>query len=260
MKVNVLRTVAGILLTGVFLACSVKEDRSGCPCRLMLDLSDVDTNVVKSLNLLVWSDDGLLGSDKIEADDFENTYVMKVSREKLRLNLWNGDYEGYDDFGEIRIPYGCECPQLYMQSMVADAVGETWFAKVRLGKNHCRLTVMMEGTDAVPYSFTFKGNIAGYNAEGRPSQGEFACVAYPEDERSSYAMVPRQVDNSLMLEVDDGTRVVKTFALGEYIAATGYDWTQSDLKDITIVIDYSITYIKVSVSGWAGEYLYNIVL
>lgn len=260
MKANMFRTVSGIMIYGLLLACSVKEDRGECPCRLMLDLSEVDTAVVKSLNLLVLSEDGYVESDKIEVNDFSDTYVMNVPREKLRVNLCSGEYEWADSQGEIHIPYGCECPKLYMQSMVADAPGETWSAKVRLGKNHCRLTVMMEGSDAVPYSFTFKGNVAGYNVEGRPAIGDFSCVAYPEDEGRSYAMVPRQVDNSLMLEVDDGTRVVKTFALGEYIAATGYDWTRNDLNDITVVIDYSITYVKVSVSGWDGEYLYNIVL
>jgi len=260
MRLRLFRFLICVLAVVMAAGCSIKEDRSGCPCRLVLDFSEVDTSVVKSLELLGLAEDRTVFSDMLPCDEFRNEYVCDVSRAPLRVNIWNVMTDRSEHSEGIVIPYGCECPQLYMHSFVADAVGEVWYGKVRLRKNYCRLTVVMEDCDQIPYSFTFRGCVDGYGADGMPSKGDFSCVAYPENVENPYALIPRQLDNSLMLDIDDGTRVVKTFALGEYIAATGYDWSLPDLKDMTIVIDYSMTYIKIAISGWDEEYLYNIVL
>ncbi len=260
MKQNVYRTLICLFAGTLFAGCSVKEDREDCPCRLVLDFSEVDTFLVKSVEVLGVTGENVAFSDTLSADDFGEKYICEVVRESIRINIWSTVDYGCSFPEGITIPYGFECPRLYMQSFVADATGEVWYGKVRLRKNHCRLTVVMEGCDEIPYSFTFRGNVDGYGMDGNPSEGEFSCVAYPETVGSSSALIPRQIDNSLMLDIDDGTRVIKTFALGEYIAATGYDWTQPDLNDMEIIIDYAVTYIKISIPGWDKEYLYNIIL
>ena len=40
--------------------CSVKEDRDECPCILVMDFSCVDTSLVKSVNVLAESPDGIV--------------------------------------------------------------------------------------------------------------------------------------------------------------------------------------------------------
>ena len=147
-----------------------------------------------------------------------------------------------------------------MHSFIADTEGELWRETVRLRKNHCRLTVMMDGVEEIPYSLTFKGNVDGYRLDGLPSSGDFSCVAYPSGTSESQALLPRQTDSSLLMEVDDGTSVTKTFAIGEYISSSGYDWTAADLEDMTIVLDYYITFIKITIREWDREYVYNITL
>ena len=99
-----------------------------------------------------------------------------------------------------------------------------------------------------------------YSLDGLPSEGDFACVAYPGESGNLQAGLPRQVDASLVLEVDDGTSVLKTFALGEYIVNGGYDWTAEELEDVTVTLNYQMTYVKISISGWDREYFYNIIL
>ena len=34
--------------------------------------------------------------------------------------------------------------------------------------------------------------------------------------------------------MSDRREFLKTFAIGEYVRACGYDWTEADLKDITL--------------------------
>ena len=187
-------------------------------------------------------------------------YICDVPHGDLRLNVWYITEERIDNEFGVVIPYGCECPVLYMASFMVDTWGESCREVVRVHKNYCRLTVVVEGVDDPPYSLTFKGNVDGYKLNGLPSEGDFACVAYPGEEGKLQAGLPRQVDDSLILEVDDGTTVLKTFALGEYIIKGGYDWTTEELQDLTITLDYQITYIKIAISAWDNEYFYNVIL
>jgi hypothetical protein len=46
-------------------------------------------------------------------------------------------------------------------------------------------------------------------------------------------------------------RIVRTFALGSYIAAAGYDWTAPDLEDLTLQVDISLTSVTFSTDLWS---------
>ena len=72
--------------------------------------------------------------------------------------------------------------------------------------------------------------------------------------------VPRQMDASLMLEVEDENGISKSFAIGEYIMASGYDWNAEDLSDITVTLDYYITGVTVLVQKWDDEFVFDLVL
>ena len=63
-----------------------------------------------------------------------------------------------------------------------------------------------------------------------------------------------------MLEIDDGTEVLKRFALGEYLVGGGYDWTEDDLEDVKVVIDWSMTAVTLVVQGWDWVREYEIVI
>ena len=64
----------------------------------------------------------------------------------------------------------------------------------------------------------------------------------------------------MLLEVSDGTEVLKIFALGKYICASGYNWKAADLSDITVGIDYTRTKLTVSVRGWDEVYEFDVVI
>lgn len=253
MRIKVLCILSALLVAG----CSVKENRQDCPCRLMLDLSGVDTALVKVLNIQASTTEGIVFADTVRAESFSDLYVRNVTHDEINLLLW-----GSDDSGEsLIIPYGKDCPALYMSAFVADTRGEQYFKEVQLNKNHCLLTVLFEGREESPYSLTFRGNVNGYDSFGEPSEGGFACVAYPGGYGESMVVVPRQTDSSLMLDVEDeGSSVLKTFAIGEYIFRSGYDWAEEDLEDVVIVLDYSVTGLRVVFKGWDKEYMYDVIL
>ena len=255
-----IRSIYVAFAIAVLSGCSIKENRQNCPCKLILDFSEIDTSIVKSLNVLATLDGEVVFSDQVSADDFRTDYIRDVPHGDIQMNVWCIGEGRIDNRLGVVIPYGCECPVLYMKSFPMETRGESCREVVHVHKNYCRLTVLVDGADELPYSLTFKGNIDGYRLDGLPSEGDFACVAYPGDAGDLQAGLPRQVDASLVLEVDDGTSVLKTFALGEYIMKSGYDWTAEELEDLTVTLDYQITSIKIAVSGWDNEYFYNVIL
>lgn len=254
------RVFWGMFCLAVGFGCSVKEDRDLCPCRLVLDFSDVDTSVVPSAEIHLSTRGGFISVAELNASDFSEPYVRNVPRSHLRLNVWYG----MNGFSEIRdrlvIPYGMECPEVYMHYAEFDTSTDQYMHEVVMRKNHCVVTFNVEGAQEHPYSLRVRGNVNGYRYDGYPLQGEFACVAYPDENGISRMILPRQTDDSLLLDIDDGSDILKTFALGEYIAASGYDWNVPDLPDISLDLEYYLTHMVLTVQGWNGEYVYNIVL
>ena len=240
--------------------CSVKESRDGCPCRLVMDFTDVDTVAVRDVRLYVDDGQECVCDMELEACDFFPECSFSVPRSRLYVNVYELD-GGFLEHGEgIRIPYGEDCPLLYMHSAVVDADGELLEEKVALHKNHCLVTLYLDKQDSFAYDLCVKGNVDGYCMDGTPHQGDFSHVLEADDSQVYKAVLPRQVDPSLVLEIDDGTDVLKRFALGEYIVAGGYDWEALDLEDVTVHVDWAMTTVSISVSGWDWVYECEIVI
>jgi hypothetical protein len=254
-----MKMMLSVLMIVAAVGCSVKEDRTVCPCVMSLDFSGLDTSVIQMVNVLAMSADGVVFSDCVMVDAFDDRYERKVPHGLLQVSLWCGDggMAGKDCL--LRIPYGVECPPVYLNSFVADTRAESYHRKVSLYKNHCRLTVEMPDRQALPYSLTFKGGVDGYDIDGSPSYGDFSCVAFPAQEGPTQVLLPRQTDSSLMLEVDDQAPHGKIFAIGEYLAAGGYDWSAENLADVTVVLDYSMTVISISMAEWDKEEEYKVI-
>lgn len=267
-------------VSALLVSCSIKEDRSECPCRLRLDLSPVDANVVGGKLLLsIRNEDGFSYSDTVDLSVGTGLLEVKVPRTGVRVNLWSceaADFVGEDG---LVIPFGDECPSVRMFSSYVDTDCETCTETVGIIKNYCRLTVMMDESDKYwPYELNVSGNIDGYRIDGTPRTGEFSHYLVPPDEVSSTkkeaqlprlednlpgnreaALVrelslPRQKDASLKLSVLEKTSVLKTFALGNYICQSGYDWTAENLQDIVVKIDYACTRVSIVVGPWEHSY------
>ena len=257
------RMSLGLFACGMFMVvligCSVKEDRNVCPSRLELDLSGVG-DAFESVNLLGSGPGGVVFRDIVTLPVPGYIYVREVPHGMLDVNVWYGAEDYINEDEGIVIPVGKECPAVHMHSFVADTRGERCRELVELHKNYCSLTLKMKGMDKIPYGLSVRGNVNGYNLDGSPRCGEFCCEVAPQGWAEAMVRVPRQVDASLMLKVDDGRGAVKNFAIGEYIVASGYDWDSEDLSDVTVTIDYYITYVAVMVQKWEEEYVFDLVL
>lgn len=242
------------------ISCSVKEDRDICPCRMMLDMGDVDTSVVKYAELVLTASGGFCYRDTLSAEAFSDVYAVDVPRGEVGIGVYWGAAGCVGDDGRLGIDYGDECPHVYMHSSFITALGESVVENVRMRKNHCIMTIQVQSDKDFPFRLEAKGLIDGYESGGKPSVGEFMYAMYADDEGMCQFVLPRQTDNSLVLEVHDDAGVLRSFALGEYVAASGYDWGVEDLKDLTISLDYALTRVVIKVEEWAEEHIFDVVI
>ena len=195
----------------------------------------------------------------------------------MHNRVWHdGKSAGYDG-DQIRISVGEQMDSLYGFFKMYHTRCESIRCDVELHKEFCTVSFTL-GEDGYtsPYDIEVWGNVAGVSAcDLMPVHGEFRYA--PMQENGVYQVrVPRQVDNSLelvMLEIpdqagydgeragdDDERVVVDRLPLGEYIARSGYDWTAEDLADVNVALDLEIQQVMITVSGWDGVVVMDIVI
>lgn len=186
----------------------------------------------------------------------------------------------------IEIDEGRPCPSIWTCCEKVSARADRVTVPVRFHKNFCRIDIQVRDVDGeeFPFKLRVRGNVNGYGLDGKPARGAFLCDAERSETESAgsgtesdgddsgtasenagsghgYAVtVPRQTDDSLTLEIVTGDGVAKSFAIGNYIAASGYDWTSADLKDICLEIDYARTVISFTIDKWTHSEQFEVVI
>ena len=249
-----------VTFLGMALMGCVKERRGQCPCLLELDFTRLDTSVVESARVNILGPGGFVFDESVSAEAFVDGMFVNVPKGGCMLCVYYGEQGMAVPEKGLCIPYGEDCPPVYMCAAFLDTECEQYRKVVLLRKNYCMLSICVEDVEHFPFNLAVRGGVAGYGADGSLVQGEFYYLLKAFSNAQSTISVPRQLDDSMVLEVNDGTEVLKTFALGEYIRASGYDWNAADLEDITVGIDYTRTKLTVSVLGWDEVYEFDVVI
>lgn len=227
---------------------------------MVLDFSLYDGMDSSLADLLITSHGEKIWEDTVDMAVYGQGYEAYVPRELLHVRVWSGT-GGLASEAGLSIPLGKDCPRIYMHDSDVEAAGEDCHETVRLRKNHCVMRVTVAGDGGFPYRMTVRGNVAGYDATGNPLPGDFEYVLHDDGFEDGYHVVlPRQLDSSLLLEIDDGTGEYRSFAIGQYIVSSGYDWQSDDLEDVTVTIDYALTEIRLSIKGWESVYVYEMIM
>lgn len=250
-------SLALLQLLATCLSCSVKEVRDLCPCQLQISFQEKDSSFLRDgvLLLLSGEDNGLKISDTLRAEageDIPLTYNIPVPRGRVSVSaVYPADKDA------LTVKEGSTFPRLYMDSAVIDAFGESSPVSMTLHKSFCRILPEVTDEDASggtgasilrpAFELEISGNVIGYTPDGSVVEGDFRSPV------KGFAYVPRQVDNSLQLNIIPEDGITRTFALGNYIAESGYDWSAADLKDICISIDYSRTVVTLRIDSWSRE-------
>lgn len=280
--------------------CSVKEDRDLCPCTLVLEFPREDAECLQNgvtVCMRGYSDDGFSLCDTLLAGraassggpdtvsgKWSYSYVVPKGDVDLAVAYSADGLAGELNSSGIwiEIDEGRPCPTIWTCCEKVSARADRVTVPVRLHKNFCRIYIQVRDVDGeeFPFKLRVRGNVNGYGLDGKPARGAFICDAERSETESSgtesdgddsgtasestgygYAVtVPRQTDDSLTLEIVTGDGVAKSFAIGNYIAASGYDWTSADLKDICLEIDYARTVISFTIDKWTHSEQFEVVI
>lgn len=259
-----------VTLTG----CSVKEDRESCPSLLVLNIDDVvsyadisakveeGTTVDGKVVVSVSGKKGWTAGDILEADTLPFTERIEVKRQAdLCVDVvWPGD-SGYDS--GLKIEHGRDCPRVWMWSEKVDSRRDIVERDVHLHKNYCVVTLNVTGNGGVKeglLNYAVAGNVCGYMPGGEPLAGDFLSTLEEDADGNFVAVLPRQKDASLMLNVVRKGAVLRQFAVGEYIEESGYDWSAPDLRDISMEINYTAMDVTFSIDDWSKTVSFEVVI
>ena len=162
---------------------------------------------------------------------------------------------------EIRIQVGEQMDSLYGFFKMYHTRCESVLCDVDLHKEFCTVSFTLGDKGySSPYDIEIWGNIAGISSwDLMPVKGDFRYA--PVQKNGVYQVrVPRQEDNSLELVMLDDDDIVDRLPLGEYIARSGYDWTAENLADVNVALDLEKQQVMITVSGWDGVVVMDIVI
>ena len=225
-------------------SCSVKENRAKCPCALALELAALPVHPV----VLGVAGEGYSFTEVIHTD---TVLVVPVPKGDLAVTAVGGALAEGD--GSVRIPEGEEASPLYLFYADVSTEAEQVILPVHLHKQYCTLELLFKGPPGYgpPFEVSIEGFYGGWQPDGFPLSGPFLKRLLPGSDGRAVLRLPRQGDDSLLMHIVFSDQVVRTFALGSYIAASGYDWSALDLDDLTLHVDISLTSVTISTDLWS---------
>ena len=234
--------ILGILGLVALVSCSVKEDRSDCPCWLT-----VDADKAVSVN-------GWFGTRSLF--DVKGGFIDKM--------VPRGIVNVVASYGNFSVPEGQQMDSLFARRIPVDTDCESAFASVTLCKNFATIELDFKDEDdgRTTYDLLATGTVAGVNARTlEPEDGPFSCIPEPILDGRGYAFrVPRQKDESLNVTLSYNGKAVETIDLGYLIAKTGFDWKAENLGDIAILCDLPAHTFTITVKEWEGPVTFNITI
>ena len=246
-----------ISVTMLLMSCSIKEDRDGCPCWMTVEMpGQVGHDSAVILRLHGNYDEGAMDyaykiSESIKAD--VGILEYEVPRGSVGVSVVNS--------ARLEVSVGEQMDSLYGFFKPYHTRCESVKCDVELHKEFCTVsfTIVDEYYES-PYDIEVRGNVSGISPwDLAPMNGVFQYA--PVAEEGVYRLrVPRQVDASLEMVMLSNQEIVNRLPLGEYIIRSGYDWAAKDLSDVSVALDLEKQQVMVTVSGWDGVVMMDIVI
>ena len=241
-------------------ACSVKEDRSDCPCWLEVDIRDCH-RYADELCLRWHPQDGKVSAENIALGPWQDVVGKEMPRGFVRYCAYSGVSSSRLSGEDLIIPEGCACDSLYLYSAIVDTSEETAEDVVRMHKEYAVISIVFSygsGMEAEGSRVELSGDWRGVSLnDGTPVRGTFRCEASRSGGNLWSVNVPRQGDSSLRMTVHTGD-VHESLLLGEYLEQAGYDWTEANLRDVRLEIDWSSWTLSLEIEPWQAGIVYQI--
>ena len=268
------RAIAVALAALLFVSCSIKEDRYGCPCKVTV-MSDGQIHEDHHGDVLVsiFLNKSSLSTHSRESvllDLFKDgSYSVTVPKGWFRTSGVGGTVSAMRFVGDtlLRIPAGCQCDAVcaFCVDSYTDVDDDVCLVRGPLNKQFCKLTLHIADPlgGNVPFSLRVSGGVDGFNIMTMsPHRGPFSYDLDPDWSGTASVRLPRQADSSLLLELWSGDAPgsgvkVDNIPIGHLIEEAGYSWNTISLEDIDLTIDYAHATFTIYVNGWETGKSFN---
>ncbi|MBQ7749763.1 MAG: hypothetical protein IJR77_00895 [Bacteroidales bacterium] len=256
-------------------SCSVHEDRRDCPASLRFEVRNTKAFLPsRSVSFEVRSSGSgdRLGRDSqllevLGSDD----YRMAVKKDLVDVGGITGGAHGKLSSTRYTYPVGSPSDTIYHFHVHGiDATGEEATVPVMLTKEFCRLNVLFkydENEDFI-YEIRVRGNTCGLDLmTGEPIEGAFSTIPYSPSKGAFTTVVPRQRDDSMIIEIwangknpsENGH--LEDIELSKYLGyIPGFSWGMADLPDITVRIDYVRASFEIWIEDWQVGRIFNYII
>ena len=251
-----------VYLMTVLFSCSVKEDRSDCPCYLEVDLSQTDAAYVR---LNAWCGMASVFSESVPRSRRDDFHEYRVPRGQVLLSAYRETPGLFLNGNVLAITEGSQMDSLFACTTRVDTDAEVVHETIRLQKNFTTVSVIFEDeADGRPADCRMEvyGTVAGVNARTlMPMSGRFFCIAGKADEGGYAFRLPRQMDAELsaVLYSPDGG-LMDIYHLGDLIQKAGFDWSRESLGDIEIRVDKPEAGFTITVKEWDGPVSFSVTI
>ena len=247
--------MVGVMCVLGVLSCSVKAERTLCPGLLSLrsEGGEEETMQVFASGMSSRYEGRMSKSGGKAASCFE------IERGNVLVSVLSGLHSCRVDGTRLVIEPGSEMDQIYAFSDSVEVLSDIVEMSCTLHKQFAQLYLSIAETEdaSYPYYVKISGSVCGMDyADMTPVAGPFSATIHPIIGEYHRVCLPRQVDDSLLLEFYDrdltkaGDAPIDKVSLGEYITNAGYDWSKEDLEDIYVNVDYSDARTSVYIEPW----------
>ena len=223
-------------------SCSVKEDRSDCPCWITVMAKE-------STSLSAW-----YGSQRILDNHSGGLVDHTVPRGIVDIVASEGNFT---------VPEGQQMSELFAQLQHLDTDGEFASTGIELKKQFATVSLDFkdEADGRTGYDILIEGNYIGAdNRTLAPIEGIFRCVPDEAKERGYTFRVPRQKDDSLRAVLTYNGNEVDSIPIGVLIRKAGFDWTRESLGDVSILADLPAHTFTITIMEWEGPVTFDITI
>ena len=241
-------------------ACSVKEDRTPCPCWLDIDVS-LCSRQGETVSLRGWNTRQPLFGERVHVADWPDCWETTVPKGIVHYTAYTGFDRCLLSGADMVIPEGAQCDSIWAYNTAVICEGEDAYDRVTLHKQFATVTMKLSDEPEGALEVLLTGSSAGMSLEDlSPARGIFRYSTAQDPDGLFTFRLPRQADDSIVLELLRDGRHYEDFPLGELIARTGYDWRAQDLDDIFLGVDFYRSGVTIGIGGWDGDTVYRFEL
>lgn len=259
------KRILGLCLLFFFSSCSIKEERTDCPCYLTLDFVFVDDVLPQSWpGGLKWNvqtvegdliDEGFLDAGELPSGG----QVVSVPKTDVLSIAWCVDGGICSPLRGLAIPEGEQSPRIFFHFSELDARCHMLRDTVILHKQYANIDIHLRDIVSADVKYELEGRSSGYERDGSVRTGTFRARLAPDSRGACRIRVPRQADENLRLNIYESGVLARVFNVGETIRSGGYDWSAPDLEDIVLEVDYAAGTVRYSLSQWPETLEFSIV-